>query len=305
MARLSVIITTYNRHQLLPRAIRSVKECGIDAEIIVVDDASTDLTHEYCRTTNGITYIRQEKNRGTAAARNAGIKKSTSAYISFLDDDDWRLPGTFEKQLSILENNTSCGLVYGKVFYSNQQNELTGESNLLKPVHQGDVMIQLLRRNFITLSTVVIRKECFNRVGLFDSSPEMLGLEDWDMWLRLSEHYSVMAVNEPVAVYRKPEFGSGQWYSDIGRQFSKAASAYKEKWFQMPGVRAKLGNRFRATRNLILFELSDIITYGALNNSKNLKEKSARLMDAVKCRPRNLVSLRFYKAIGKALLHSK
>lgn len=277
----------------------------MDAEIIVVDDASTDKTKEFCETVTGIKYLRQERNLGTAAARNAGILASTSPFIAFLDDDDRRLPGTFPSQIALLEQNENCGLVYGKVLYSNQQNELTGESNLAQPTHQGDVLVPLLTRNFITLSSVVIKRECFNKLGFFDASPKMLGLEDWDMWLRLSLAYSVMAVNEPVAVYRKPEIGSGQWYSDIGRQFSMAADAYKAKWFHLPGVREKLGDKFSTVKKSIMADLSDIITFGALNNSKNLKEKGKRLMAAVKCRPKNLVSLRFYKAVGKAMINAR
>jgi glycosyltransferase involved in cell wall biosynthesis len=113
--QLSVVITTRNRHQLLKRAVASVKNEGTNAEIIIVDDASGDETNQYCSSEEGIRYIRLSKNEGTAAARNAGISASSNAFISFLDDDDWRLPGTFSSQLSVLRQNPSCGLVYGKV----------------------------------------------------------------------------------------------------------------------------------------------------------------------------------------------
>ncbi|MEO6613338.1 MAG: glycosyltransferase family 2 protein [Chitinophagaceae bacterium] len=303
MPRLSVIITTFNRDQLLPRAIESIRNPGVDSEIIVVDDASTDETREYCEGVAGIKYIRQEQNQGTAAARNAGILASSAPYIAFLDDDDWRLPGTFYSQLSLLDKDKSCGLVYGKVLFSNQDNELTGDSTVNHPSPQGDVLLELLKRNFITLSSVVVRRECFDKVGMFDNSPKMLGLEDWDMWLRLSGYYSVMAINEPVAVYRRPDKDSGQWYSDLGRQFSMAADAYKQKWFQLPGVRSKLGKEFAASRKEILAHASDIILYHALNNSNNIREKGSRFRAAVKCWPKNLVQLRFYKAVAKAILN--
>ncbi len=303
MARLSVIITTFNRRQLLPVAIESIKNSGTDAEIIIVDDASSDNTKDYCESLEGIRYIRLDRNQGTAAARNAGITECTTPYIAFLDDDDWRLPGTLQKQLDLLEQNETCALVYGKVLYANQNRELNGESNISQPSPQGDVSVQLLHRNFITLSTVVAKKECLLQYGMFDTSPEMLGLEDWDMWLRLSGGYRVLAVQEPVAVYRKPEKNSGQWYSDIGRQYSLAALAYRKKWFHLPGVREKLGAEFRETKKKILTHTSDVIIYGALNNTLNPKEKIARLRSAVTCWPRNLVSLRFYKALVKAILN--
>ena len=305
MARLSVIITTFNRRQLLPVAIESIKNSGTDAEIIVVDDASSDDTKDYCESLEGIRYIRLDRNQGTAAARNAGITECTTPFIAFLDDDDWRLPGTLQKQIDLLEQNETCALVYGKVLFANQKRELTGDSNINQPSPQGDVSVQLLHRNFITLSTVVVKKECLLQYGMFDTSPEMLGLEDWDMWLRLSGGYRVLAVQEPVAVYRKPEKNSGQWYSDIGRQYSLAALAYREKWFHLPGVREKLGAEFRETKKKILMHTSDVIIYGALNNTLNAKEKIARLRSAVTCWPRNLVSFRFYKALAKAILNRR
>ena len=181
MARLSVIITTFNRRKLLPRAIESVKNSGIGAEIIVVDDASSDGTKEYCEGLDGIQYIRMDRNRGTAAARNAGLQASRTSLIAFLDDDDWRLPGTFQAQLDLLEQTENCGLVYGKVLYANQDHELTGDSNTNLPAPEGEVLLQLLHLNFITLSTVVAKKDCIIKAGMFDTSPQKLGLEDWDM----------------------------------------------------------------------------------------------------------------------------
>lgn len=305
MARLTVIITTFNRRQLLPKAVESIRNSGTDAEIIVVDDASTDDTKEYCERLEGIRYIRMDRNQGTAAARNAGIKECRTPFIAFLDDDDWRLPGTFQLQLDLLEKNENCALVYGKVLYSNQNRELTGDSNISQPSPQGNVSLQLLHRNFITLSTVVARKECLVKYGMFDTSPAMLGLEDWDMWLRLSGGCQVLAVQVPVAVYRKPEKNSGQWYSDIGRQYSLAADAYRKKWFHLPGVKEQLGAEFRETKKEILAHTSDVIIYGALNNALSAKQKMARLWSAVICWPRNLVSLRFYKALAKAILNRK
>jgi glycosyltransferase involved in cell wall biosynthesis len=305
MADLTVIITTRNRCALLQRAIESVRDCKREVDLIVVDDASSDGTQSYCEVQQPLKYIRLATNQGTAAARNAGIREAATDYISFLDDDDWRLPASFDRQLEVLKSNSDCALVYGKVLFSNQANQLTGESNLSHAAPEGNVVAELFRRNFITLSSVVVRKECILGSGMFDISPQMLGLEDWDMWLRLSLSYSIMAVNEPVAVYRKPEWNSGQWYSDIGRQFSMAALAYRNKWYHLPGLQQKLGNEYPRLKKLVQDEISDIITFGALNNSKNMREKARGLASAVRCRPRNLISFRFYKAVGKALINAK
>ncbi len=236
MSLVTFIISTRNRRHLLPRAIESVKNCGTESNIIIVDDASEDDTESFCKSLLSIQYIRHEKNMGTAAARNTGIRHCSTPYIAFLDDDDWRLPGTLQQQLELLQQNENCGLVYGKVLYANQQQELTGESNADQPSPQGDVVLTMLRQNFITLSSVVVKKECFDTLGLFDTSPSMLGLEDWDMWLRLAARYNIQCLNIPVAVYRKPEKGSGQWYSEMVHH----AGSYRKNGKQRSSV--KKGN---------------------------------------------------------------
>lgn len=305
MARLSVIITTHNRQHLLPHAIESIRNCGTPVRIIVVDDASEDGTSRYCEGLSDIHYIRLDKNRGTAAARNTGLNACTTELVAFLDDDDWRLPGTFEEQITLLEADPACVLVYGKVYYANQQRELTGESNMERPAPQGDILSDLLYRNFITLSTVVVRKEALIRTGFFDESVSMLGLEDWDMWLRLSAQYQIRAVLKPVSVYRKPEKDSGQWYSDLGRQSALAARAYRKKWFLIPGVKEKLGDRFPAVRKQIMAQTSGIILYSAMHQTRGLGAKISRLYAALRCWPKNLVSISFYKTLVKSVLGIK
>src|SRR3977135_2846307 len=102
MPRASIIIPTYNRPQLLRRAVESARTAGSDVEIIVVDDASVDDTALVCRDLTGINYIRLDRNQGVAGARNVGILASSSQYIAFLDDDDLRLPGSLDLQIEML-----------------------------------------------------------------------------------------------------------------------------------------------------------------------------------------------------------
>lgn len=302
MSLVSFIITTRNRRHLLPRAVESARNCGTEVNIIVVDDASEDDTNAYCSSLQHIHYIRLEENRGTAAARNTGIRHCQTPFIAFLDDDDWRLPGTLQVQLELLQQNENCGLVYGKVLYANQKQELTGDSNLDHPMPQGDAVLNLLRQNFITLSSVVVKKECFDTLGLFDTSASMLGLEDWDMWLRLSSDYSILGLNKAVAVYRKPEKNSGQWYSDLGRQYAMAGRAYKKKWFKLPGVTARLGQNGNKIKKEILKRTSDIILYSAGQNNRQTGEKLKRITAALHCMPSNIIRIKFYKSVLKTLL---
>src|SRR5215831_553933 len=111
MPRLSVVIPTYSRAALLPRAVESVLQAGTDLEVIVVDNASRDDTAQVCARLPDIRYLRLERNTGEGGARNVGITESRSEYVAFLDDDDLRLPGSLDKQLDVLEDNPQAALV--------------------------------------------------------------------------------------------------------------------------------------------------------------------------------------------------
>ena len=100
--KISVVIPTYNRARLLPRAIESAQNAGLDLEVIVVDDCSSDETPEVCASISDIRYVRLQTNGGLANARNAGIAESSCEFVAFLDDDDLRLPGSLDKQLHAL-----------------------------------------------------------------------------------------------------------------------------------------------------------------------------------------------------------
>ncbi|GAH83893.1 unnamed protein product, partial [marine sediment metagenome] len=119
----SVIIPTYNRADMVGRAIQSViNQTYQDFEIIIIDDASTDNTREVAREfqerEKRIKYFKHEINKGGGAARNTGIKNSKGEYIAFLDSDDEWYPEKLEKQIEIFnKNDENLGVVYSGVFY--------------------------------------------------------------------------------------------------------------------------------------------------------------------------------------------
>src|SRR5437588_12046341 len=94
MPSVSVIIPTHRRPHLLGRAVESARAAGESVEVVVVDDASTDETAEVCASIPNIRYVRIESNRRVAGARNVGLLACAGEYLSFLDDDDLRLPGS-------------------------------------------------------------------------------------------------------------------------------------------------------------------------------------------------------------------
>lgn len=198
---ISVVIPTHNRAKLLKRAINSVlRQTFEDFELIVVDDASLDNTSEVVESINDgrIRYVRLEKNSGGPVARNTGIKKARGKFIALLDDDDEWLPNRLELQIEKFESlGKDVGVVYGGFYYVSQDTgEIIGKR---LPRYRGDVYTHFLKENFVGSPTLLIRKECFKKAGLFD--PELKSSQDWDMWLRIAKYYRFDYVPAVVAKY--------------------------------------------------------------------------------------------------------
>ena len=139
MRKISVVIPTYNRARLLPRAIESAQSAGSDLEVIVVDDCSIDDTPEVCAKLPGVRYVRLPTNRGLANARNVGIAESSCEFVAFLDDDDLRLPGSLDKQLHSLTTDDRIAFCYGQALIGDARRQLpTGEIYPLR-CPQGDI----------------------------------------------------------------------------------------------------------------------------------------------------------------------
>ena len=257
MATASIIIPTHNRAAWLPRAVKSAFEAGSDVEVIVVDDRSTDETPEVCKNLQGIRYLRLERNLKLAGARNIGIANSSGEYLAFLDDDDQRLPGSLDIQLKVLESNPNAGFAYGQVLFGDPQNCIpTGEIHPEQCI-TGDIFWELLDENFIHIPSVVVRKQCLLDVGLFDPSIE--GVEDWDAWIRLAERYTVMAVEEPVAIYRTFNRTSGQLSSNRVAMCRASAQA-QAKGLRLPRALTAPPEVRKRVRQRYLNSLSDMLT---------------------------------------------
>ena len=202
--KVSVIIPTYNRDNYLYSAVKSVlNQTFEDFEIIVVDDASTDNTKQIIDKFDDkrIRYIRHKENKGGSAARNTGIKLSKGKFIAFLDDDDLWMPSKLEKQLDHINKNLEIDAVYTGAWRINKSGKII-RCNF--PSLRGNIFPDILMKNCVgSCSMVLVRKECFNRIGLFDEN--LSAGQDWDMWIRLAKHYQFDYVNEPLVLYRVHE----------------------------------------------------------------------------------------------------
>lgn len=227
MPKASIIITTHDRPDLLPRAVESARHAGRDLEIVVVDDASADETGAVCRSLAGIQYVRVERNKGVAGARNVGIGASAGEYISFLDDDDERLPGSLDIQVERLEAEPHAAFIYGQAHVIDGR-DASAESVYPLRCPEGDVFWELLRQNFIPCGSVVFRRSFLGRVAPLDEG--VPGLDDWDLWVSLAERFPVIAAQRPVYRWRRSSPGSGQGSSSGAHIARMSVRQFRERW---------------------------------------------------------------------------
>jgi hypothetical protein len=231
----SIIITTHNRPRLLPRAVESAHAAGTNVEVVVVDDASTDKTGDVCRTLAGITYVRVERNQRVAGARNLGLLASRGEYVTFLDDDDLRLPGSLDEQVELLEADRQAGLVYGQALCGDQQGAPTSRVYAHDYPH-GDIFWPLLSQNFIPCGSAVLRRSCLDRVGLLDDG--LPGIDDWDLWVRIAELYHVVALQKPVMIWRRSTPVSEQGSSRAADVAAQCVRQFRQEWMKLPRAAA-------------------------------------------------------------------
>jgi glycosyltransferase involved in cell wall biosynthesis len=200
----STIIPTYNRAGYLAHAIQSALDqrlpLGARAEVIVVDDESTDDTP---RVAEGfgerIVYVRQA-NRREGAARNTGAARARGAYFAFLDSDDYWLPGKLCADLARFEQPDAPALVYSRGRNVDIFDRIIGERRL--PTPEGDIFWRLAREAFIPMSTVAVRADAFRSCGGFTEDPDLSGTADWELWMRLAARWPVGFVDQRATCIR-------------------------------------------------------------------------------------------------------
>jgi len=199
MPRVSVVIPAYNAEAFIAEAIESVLEQTFrDFELIVVNDGSTDSTGEIIERYSERVRCIHQQNRGPSEARNRGIRETDSEFVAFLDaDDTWRAD-KLQKQVATAQGEPELGLVYSDAVLIDQEGTPIGAFRRRPP--RADALEYMLLYNPVVMSTAFVRRECFQRVGMFH--PEPTGCEDWHMWIRIASAYKLAHIPEPLCNYR-------------------------------------------------------------------------------------------------------
>jgi glycosyltransferase involved in cell wall biosynthesis len=237
----SVIIPAYNAAAYVEQAIRSaLDQRGVSVEVIVIDDGSTDTTPQVLAGFGDAIRVVQQQRGGPYRARNLGAKLARGQWLAFLDADDEWLPDKLARQLARVDEQT--GLVYSDVLNFGDCDRVKERLSDSVPLQEGDVFEPLLLGNFIALSSVVMRRDWFERLGGFSESQQ--GVQDWDLWLRYAgEGGRVKVCREPLTRYRLHD---GQMSNDVGRRTAERMDVIRRALKSLRGRMVSRGVARRA-----------------------------------------------------------
>jgi glycosyltransferase involved in cell wall biosynthesis len=145
-----------------------------------------------------ITYLKQDRNSGAGRARNTGISHARGEYIAFQDSDDEWVADKLSAQMGIISNAPAdVGVVYTGYWRIIGDHKVYLPPDYVSP-KEGDILAALLRGNFITTQTALIRKACFEKAGVFDN--DLPRLQDWELWIRIAKHYLFRYIPKPLVL---------------------------------------------------------------------------------------------------------
>jgi len=199
----AVIIPLYNQRATVGEAIASVfAQTRVPEEIIVVDDGSTDGSGDAVeREFPGRVRLIRQENRGPAAARNTGIRANNSSLIAFLDADDKWFPQKLERHMEFMEGHTDCMLSFSAhvSYYEARDETRTENISIDKRTYVRKAFFR--EEGLPAAPSVIVRRDVFDEVGVFDESLRMC--EDSDLWLRIMLRFGFEHIPEPLVWVRR------------------------------------------------------------------------------------------------------
>lgn len=222
-----LIITTYNRRELVSRAVNSAldQDCP-ELTVTVVDDGGSDGTTGLLRETFGDRISVLEKpNGGLSSARNYGITKTRGAFIAFLDDDDVLLPGKLRRQRDLFLGDPEMGFCCSAGYMEKSWRE---GRELVREEHRGQVLGALLRQNFGPPHGYAVRRSLVEEVGGFDE--ELTSVEDWDYWLRCAARTNCGYDPAPGYIYHLEEGNMSRDHENMLHHYLLVYDRHVDAW---------------------------------------------------------------------------
>ncbi|MBF0299202.1 MAG: glycosyltransferase [Oligoflexia bacterium] len=221
---ISVIIPYYNGEKYIKDTLHSVLAQTYQYfEIIIIDDGSSNESssiylHNLLLEVNDprIKYFKK-KNEGLSKTRNFGITQSQGEWIALLDQDDLWSPNKLFEQVNATLENVNVAIIYTDAIYIDEHTHSSNKlSSKIQP-HHGKCFIELLENNFITCSSVMIKKSCIKEAGFFNHKYKYA--EEWDLFLRIMENSKneIYYINELLTTYRFHNLNSSNTFPRIER----------------------------------------------------------------------------------------
>jgi len=208
----TMIVVCYNQSRFVVETLESVKvQTYKNTQLVIIDDCSSDdsvaIIDRWLQENDiQCTFIRHQKNQGVCKSLNDALAAATGKYISMIAADDVWLPDKIERQVAIMESQPdNVGVLYSDAFQMDEDGRpvssmyISVHNPKLPEIPPHRVLDALLESNFIPGMTTLVRRSCYNVVGLYD---EGMPTEDWDMWLRIARCYSFVYSSTPAAKYR-------------------------------------------------------------------------------------------------------
>ena len=204
---ISVIIPVYNGEKYLKETIESViEQTEKNWEIIAINDGSKDrslkILQMFEKTIPDRIRVFSVENGGVSRARNIGADLARGIYLAFLDQDDLWVPHKLEYQIALFLKDRSLGISFTNQSLIDEHGKMIEDRHLiLDHRHRGYVFEQLLFGDFIPISTVIISRDIFLKIGGFD--PQFAIAEDFDFLLKVTRYYPIDYIDEPLVLYRQ------------------------------------------------------------------------------------------------------
>ncbi len=203
LPKISIVILTYNRVGLLPKAINSVVGQSFrNWEIIIIDDCSSDGTEKYARALalkdKRIKYFRNEFNLGIARSRNRGVAFASGEYIAMLDSDDyWIDKDKLKKQANYLDGHPNVGLIGTAIRCEDESGKILKED--IYAISNKEIRSRILLKNQFAQSSVLFRKQAYVTAGGYDETLSLA--EDYDLWLKIGRDWKLMNLPGVMTAY--------------------------------------------------------------------------------------------------------